>query len=192
MTAVVGVQGPRGVWLGVDSLGSDDWCQQNRLDSKLFRRGPFLIGFTDSFRMGQLLRYSLDVPAIAPGMDLHEFMATTFIDSVRRCLKDGGFATKDKEQEEGGAFLVAVAGRLFDVAGDYQVGENAEGYAVAGSGYATALGSLETSGRLGVGAHQRCLLALEAAARHSRGVRGPFSLKYDPAVALSLVDGVSA
>lgn len=179
MTAIVGVEDKGGVWIGVDSLGSDGWAQQNRADGKLFRRGPFLIGFTDSFRMGQLLQYRLDVPGHAPHSGLHEYMATEFIDAVRKCLKDGGFATRENEREKGGHFLVSTCGVLFMVHSDYQVARPSDGYAAVGGGHLAALGSLATSERLCVSAQDRVLVALEVAARHTSGVRGPFVLKRD-------------
>jgi len=185
VTAIVGISDGRGSWIGADSLASDGWSQHGRSDSKLFRRGPFLIGFTDSFRLGQLLRYRLNV-APSTGADLAEFMATEFVDAVRTVLKDGGYATRKEEQEAGGHFIVSVKGRLFVVWSDYQVAEPAEGYAAVGSGQLAAMGSFHTSGLLGLEPHRRCLLALAAAAHPTAGVRGPFRLKRDSALAIAV------
>ncbi|MFE2420722.1 hypothetical protein [Streptomyces hokutonensis] len=49
-------------------------------------------------------------------------MATRFINAVRACLKEGGWARKDSEQEQAGVFLVGIHGRLFEVHDDRQVG----------------------------------------------------------------------
>ncbi|TDB75431.1 hypothetical protein [Micromonospora sp. KC723] len=89
----------------------------------MFRNGPYLMGFTDSFRMGQLLRYALDAPTLPTSpaaLDRH--MATTFISAVRKCLDTGGWLHRDGGRETGGTFLVGVAGRLFVIQGDFQVG----------------------------------------------------------------------
>ena len=80
-----------------------------------------MFGFTTSFRMGQLIRYALEPPE--PEGELDRFMSTAFVDAVRACLKDGGWARRDNEREEGGTFLVGVQGRLFAVHDDYQVDE---------------------------------------------------------------------
>jgi hypothetical protein len=61
-------------------------------------------------------------------------MSTEFVDAVRKVLKDGGFAKKDSEQEEGGVFLIGVSGRLFRLESDYQVGWTTDGYDACGFG----------------------------------------------------------
>jgi hypothetical protein len=160
--------------MGGDSAGADSsWSLQIRSESKVFQRGPYLMGFTTSFRMGQLLRWSLE--AIDPvDVDLDAFMATAFIDAVRKCLKDGGFAKKEADREEGGTFLVGVHGRLFTVHDDYQVAEQVTPYAAVGCGADVALGVMYATDHLAP-AH-RLQVALDAAERHSAGVRGPFSI----------------
>lgn len=158
--------------MGADSAGTSGWSLTVRADAKVFRNGPYLMGFTDSFRMGQLLRYSLEPPV--PTGDLSRFMATTMIDTVRSCLKDGGWAAKDSDRERGGQFLVGVAGRLFNIHSDFQVGEMADGYAAVGCGEDIARGALFAT--TGMAPKKRILLALQAAERHSAGVRAPFTV----------------
>jgi hypothetical protein len=97
------------------------------------------MGFTTSFRMGQLLHHAFKAPK--PKGDLARFMATVFVDALRACLKDGGWARKDPEQEQAGTFLVGVPGRLFAVHDDYQIAEPAGGYAAVGCGGDLALGA---------------------------------------------------
>ena len=40
-------------------------------------------------------------------------MCTAFTDSLRQCLKDGGWAKKDKDRKRAASFLVGTHGRLF-------------------------------------------------------------------------------
>lgn len=175
MTCIVGlVEGDR-VWIGGDSAGVAGWDLTVRADQKVFRNGAMLFGFTSSFRMGQLLRYALQVPDHDPRVDTDKYMATTFIDAVRECLKGRGWAENDKGQERGGTFLVGYAGRLFCVESDYQVGVPADGYAAVGCGDQIARGALYASGHL-VG-QARVEVALRAAERCSAGVRGPFHIE---------------
>ncbi len=171
MTAVVGLTHDGRVHLGADSAGISGWSLTSRADEKVFRNGPYVLGFTTSFRMGQLLRHAFIAPE--PTGDLPKFLCTTFIDSVRACLKEGGWASKNSEQEEGGQFLVGVSGRLFVVESDYQVAEPATGYAAVGCGADLALGALYATD--GMRAKARMTVALQAAERHSAGVRGPFA-----------------
>ncbi len=172
MTAIAGLVHDHRVYIGADSAGVAGYDLTIRADRKVFRNGPYLFGFTTSFRMGQLIRYTFAPPA--PSADLDRFMATAFIDALRQCLKDGGWARKDNERETGGEFLVGIGGRLFHIDGDYQVGEPADGYDAVGCGAQIAAGSLHTTATLAVPPRRRIELALQAAERHSAGVRGPF------------------
>lgn len=173
MTAIVGVVSGDEVHIGGDSAGVAGMSLTVRADSKVFTNGPYVMGFTTSFRMGQLLRYALAPPE--PDGDLERFMATKFVDAVREALKAGGWAMKENEREEGGTFLVGVYGRLFCIQDDYQVGEAADGFAAIGCGDEIALGALYATARSRMSPRRRVQLALEAAERFSAGVRGPFA-----------------
>ena len=175
MTAIAGFCHKGKVWIGGDSAGVAGWDLSVCSDAKVFRNGEFLFGFTSSFRMGQLLRYSFSPPKPSVDQDVYGFMVTTFIDAVRDCLKVGGYATKDKEAEAGGIFLVGYAGRLFFIGGDYQVGEMANGYAACGCGDQVVNGALFAT--VGMEPEKRMKIALSAAERHSAGVRGPFHVE---------------
>ncbi|KKN17732.1 hypothetical protein LCGC14_0962700, partial [marine sediment metagenome] len=63
MTCIVGFIDDGGkAWMGGDSAGVAGHHTHPRRDPKVFRVGPVLIGYTSSFRMGQLLRYHLKIP----------------------------------------------------------------------------------------------------------------------------------
>lgn len=143
-----------------------------RADTKVFRKDRYLFGFTTSFRMGQLIRYSLQLPKLEGEID--KFMTTKFIDALRDCLKTGGWARKENDREEGGTFLVGVSGQLFVVYDDYQVGKTADGFAAVGCGDQVALGALYATAGTDLKPQRRVMLALQAAERFSAGVRGPF------------------
>lgn len=147
-----------------------------RADAKVFTNGPAVFGFTSSFRMGQLLRHSLKFPERGDA-DLERWLSTSFVDAVRQCLKDGGYARKDDEVESAGEFLVGMFGRLFCMHSDYQIAEQTEPWYAIGQGCEVALGSMWSTGHV-VGLRDqpeaRVRLALQAAANYCTGVRGPF------------------
>jgi ATP-dependent protease HslVU (ClpYQ) peptidase subunit len=149
-----------------------------RKDRKVFRNGDFLIGGTTSFRMLQLLNHAF-VPPGYPSWDeehtIECYMATTFVNAVRDCLKAGGFAQKSNEQESGGMFLVGFQGRLFCIYSDYQVQEALDGYDAIGCGSDIALGVLYATPTMK--SKKRLELALQAAEHHSAGVRAPFIIE---------------
>jgi ATP-dependent protease HslVU (ClpYQ) peptidase subunit len=175
MTAIVGLVDGGRVIIGGDSAGVAGLQSTERADVKVFNNGPYVMGFTTSFRMGQLLQYAL-VPPKPPRRDVFGFMVTEFIDAVRDCLKSGGYASKDSDVESGGTFLVGVHGSLYEIGSDYQVGIPADGYAAVGCGDDVALGALFATRGSDLTAEERVTAALLAAAHHSAGVRGPFAL----------------
>lgn len=173
MTCIAGVAHEGKVWIGGDSAGVGGYDLTLRADTKVFANGAFLFGFTSSFRMGQLLRYALTPPKLYD-KDVMTFMCTEFTDAVRNCLKAGGYAAREREQEQGGVFLVGVAGRLFRIDNDYHVGEASALYDAVGCGEAYAKGALYAS--VGHDPEVRVRQALAAAEQHSAGVRAPFSV----------------
>jgi len=173
MTAIVGIVHNGSVYIGGDSGCSNGWHDSVRADTKVFKNGAYLFGFTTSFRMGQLLHHALTPPE--PTGNLDRFMSTTFVDAIRDCLKAGGWAEKNNDRERGGEFLVGVAGRLFTIEGDYQVAEESVGHAAVGSGYLVALGSLHATAQTTMKPRRRVMAALGAAERYTAGVRRPFT-----------------
>lgn len=172
MTCIVGLRHGKDVLVGGDSSGIAGWELTIRKDPKVFISGRYAIGFTTSFRIGQLLQHKLKLPAPPKtDSDLYAFMVNEFVEATRECLKAGGVASKDKEVEQGGTFIVAVSGRLFVVESDYQVVESALPFVAIGSGSSYALGSLATSKGEPVARVEK---ALAVAEQFSIGVRGPF------------------
>jgi hypothetical protein len=181
VTCIVGVAGHVGapkeavVYIGGDSAGVDGLDLVVRADAKVFVSGPYAFGFCGSFRMGQLLRYSFKPPRPVMKRQMDRFMATTFLDAVRDCLRKGGYLhVKDNVEgaENTGAFLVGVRGQLFVIEADMQVGMAQDDYIAIGCGAQIAHGSLFTT--RGKPPRERVNIALNAAERHSAGVRRPF------------------
>jgi len=177
LTCIVGIKTDKGVIIGGDSAGSSGHFTHGRRDPKVFRTGEFLMGFTTSFRMGQLLLCSLSVSEQTSKQDDYTFMVTTFVDAVRDCLKDGGYATKESEGEHGGTFLVGYKGELYFIDSDYQVGKCIDDYTAIGCGEEIAHGALYIlDNDIGFnGDPKQCVeVALEAAAKFSGYVSAPF------------------
>lgn len=182
MTCIVGTVDDDGtVWMGGDSAGVAGLSLTVRKDPKVFRAGPFLVGFTSSFRMGQLLQFGLPIERWSEDRakcEPYEFMVTGFIPVVRRILGDGGFRKKSNDAEEGGTFLVGYRGRLFRIDSDFQVGESAENYDACGCGEDVARGAIAatllTQSDFPHGDAVRNALMISE--QHSAGVRGPFTI----------------
>lgn len=179
MTCIVGFSTKGKVYIGGDSAGVDTstYGITIRRDPKVFRNGPCIMGFTTSFRMGDLLHYALTVPERHPDEDIDKWMRTTFVDAVRGALKTGGFANKENEVEHGGTFLVGYEGRLFAVYDNYQVEEAVDPYNAVGCGEEYAKGAMAAMIRAGdIAPEDMIRIALEITERNCAGVRAPFNI----------------
>lgn len=179
MTCIIGfVDKNKDVYIGGDSAGVAGLEIHERKDTKVFKIQNFLIGYTSSFRMGQLLRFKLKVKKQSKIQSDYEYMCTTFIDSVRKCLKDNGYAEVHNNKEEIGSFLVGYNGHLYSVADDLQVGEDIDNYDSCGCGHPFAFGALNIlTKNKNLSAEDIITGALETATKFSGGVRPPFIIK---------------
>lgn len=174
MSCIVGIVENGKMYFGADSAGVDSsFNLRVRKDEKVFINSGFIMGFTSSFRMGQLLRYSFTPPQIKENQDVYSYMATDFVDAVRDLFKRGGYLVSEKGEEQGGSFLVGYKGRLFNIQDDFQVAECVENYDAVGCGEGYALGSLYSTQKLEP--KERLKTALECAENFSAGVRAPFN-----------------
>lgn len=177
MTCIVGLIEDNKVYIGGDSAGVSGSHITKRKDTKVFERYGVLIGYTSSFRMGQLLRFKLIVPPKKCN-DLYEYMCTDFVDAIRKCLSDGGFAQKTNGEETGGYFLVGIENRLFKIENDYQVGESFKSYEAVGSGEDYAKGCLySVCDDKQLSPQEKIYMALAASAEFSGSVCAPFIIK---------------
>lgn len=175
MTCIAGLEHDGKVWIGGDSAGVQGWSMTVCSDEKVFRNGPFLFGFTSSFRMGELLRYAFVPPEqLLSESDDHRFLSTKFVDALRACLGDGGFKRTEHGVERGGTFLLGYRSRLYLVQDDLAVLRASCGFMAVGCGHEIATGSLFSTA-----AHPpqvRIETALYASAFLSAGVRAPFTV----------------
>jgi len=179
MTCIVGLVDKGTVFMGGDSCGSDGWGSEVFAGPKVFKVGPFLVGYTTAFRMGQVLEHSLTLWRKWDKADeIGLYMRTGFIDSVRSAFKLAGWSREKDSQEFGGQFLVGVNGRLFEVHDDYSVLEPSAGYTAVGSGYLAAKGAMAAleAAKVKMAPAARLRISLQAAEKHVAGVKGPFTV----------------
>lgn len=177
MTCIIGYLDSQRGYIGADSAGVAGYETHPRKDPKVFKIGGVLMGFTSSFRMGQLLNFNLKVPKKADNEKAYMWMVKRFIPAVRECFKDGGYLLKKDEREGGGTFIVIAHCHLFCVESDFQVAEYHWPFYAVGCGAQYALGSLITSmDATGVTTRQRITKALRAASEFSGAVCPPFNV----------------
>jgi len=178
MTVIVGLleRSTNRIYIGGDSAGVCGTLIQPVRQPKVFARGPFLLGHTSTFRIGNLLQYGGEIPTPPEGVDLPRWMSTVFVDAIRGIMKDGGHAMKNNDRESSGVFIVGVKGKLFRFESDYGFTDSHDDYLCAGAGEDFAHGSLQSTGALNLPGRKRVELALEATAHHCTAVTGPFQI----------------
>lgn len=182
MTCIVGLVQKGQVFIGGDSAGVGGYGLVVRVDRKVFRNGDFVMGFTSSFRMGQLLAFGFNPPKPRVGADIMAYLVTDFIDAARDRMTTGGYMRTNDGAERGGTFLLGYSGRLFHISDDFQVGESTHGFDSCGSGGLVALGSLRAT-RTWDDPMARLIEALETAETFTSEVRGPFFFENTDAAA---------
>lgn len=178
MTCVVGIAKDGVVYIGADSCGSTPTSAMTVTNPKVFAvDNRFLIGVCGSFRVIDLLQYSLKVNKQSSSMSDDCFMRTIFIPAVRECFVKNGFPLDDDEIN----FLVGYNGKIYCVEPDLAVlNPTPWGHSI-GSGAEAARGSLWTTQHSDDIMH-RVLIALEASEAMTPSVRGPFLIEQLPKV----------
>ena len=171
MTCIVGLIENNTVYMGGDSMSSRGWDARTTKLKKVFKIKGFLIGYTSSFRMGQLLEHQLTITP-QNGNDDMTYMVSTFVDSIRQLFKDNGYTKIDNNREEGGTFLVGYKSRLYKIGCDFQVNEFQDDFDACGCGEGYALAVMKALENLPP--KERILRSLEIASYFSNGVQEPF------------------
>ena len=181
MTCIVGYAVDGNVYMGGDSAGvGEGYSLQIRAEEKVFLKGSMIFGFTTSFRMGQLLRYELEIPKHEDNLSDMEYLCSVFIKAVINCFRDNGFLTTSGSVIEGGVFLIGYRGKVYYVDDDFHIANLKTPFTACGCGGQIALGAMEVlvnSGSPVCKPAKAVKRALSAAGAHSAGVSGPYVVK---------------
>jgi ATP-dependent protease HslVU (ClpYQ) peptidase subunit len=149
MTCIVGLEYKDTVWMGCDSMASSGWDKHVSSIDKVFKANDMLIGYTTSFRMGQIIRHNFDIPKSnsyyfnrAEPYAHEKYLVMDFIPALRACLKEHGFTTIKDSVEEGSQLLIGFAGCLFTIHSDFSVQRSFDEFDAIGAGAFYALGAI--------------------------------------------------
>jgi hypothetical protein len=176
MTCIAGLTHKGKVYIGGDSAGFIENTVLIHANGKVFRHGQFVFGCCGKRRFSEIVRYAFNPPAVGQ-MNIEKYMATKFIDALRKSLKRAGYL-KDENGQEGNdedAMLVGVKGRLFYVPGDFSASAIEGGLFATGAAGGIALGALAVTE--GKPPKERILLALQSAEKFTDSARGPFHVE---------------
>lgn len=185
MSVVIGLVDNGRVWIGGDSLASDEHVGTTRRDPKVFRLSSGILAcITGDSRVTQILRYVFGCRT--PGDDDADDMAyllLTFVPGLRERIAEAGVPMTEGEHKSRWSIMLALRGRLYVIYDDFQIEEAADGYNAIGCGYRTALGSLYTTAGWSniMSGEKRVRLALEATAHVDLHVAPPFVIEVDAA-----------
>lgn len=175
MTAIVAIVEDGVVYMGADSAASNGSFIFEVQDCKIFNVRDFMIGYTTSFRMGQILEYCFNPPEQTSSQDTLQYMVSSFVPSLMDTFEHYGFLSPGPPKN-GGNFLVGYRGDLFEIQNDFSVLRSANGYAAVGSGQDYCYSSLFTSLDFDISPVDRLELALSSASHFSTTVQGPFHI----------------
>jgi len=165
------------VYMGGDSAGSSNYDVRIRKDPKVFKNGEFMIGFTTSFRMGQLLMAPFDdlFPQKESEKD-YDYLVNSFIPNIQKRFKEHSFTKVKNEVHEGGTFILVYRNKIYEIEDDFQVSEYYDDFDSVGCGSPYALGALKALQGINMAVKLKVEMALEIAAYFSGGVSAPFNV----------------
>ena len=152
---------------------------RNRNDEKVFMKYGILFGYVGSCRVGQLLRYSFEIPKKPDNMNDMAYLCSIFIKSFIECLKDNDALQIDNgEARVDAELMIAYNGNIYLVASDFQIISEEGDFFSIGSSESYAQGAFYALNYVDskVDIEKRILAALSASAEYSAGVRGPFKI----------------
>jgi ATP-dependent protease HslVU (ClpYQ) peptidase subunit len=177
MTCIVGLRTSNITILSADSMGSGELVSERYTTEKIFklvdsRNTTMLVGFQGSYRIGDIIKYCLDIPDI-PKRNINKYMVREFIPSLITALDEGGCLLQQEDKGiKGGECIIGVRDKLFLIQDDFSVLEPQAKFTSIGSGFTYALGSLHTTTNMILSPQHRVELALNAASIYSPTVGG--------------------
>jgi 20S proteasome alpha/beta subunit len=146
MTCIIGyldTKNKRTIMVG-DKIGvrSNEAYIMNDDTSKVFINGKFLIGYTTSFRMGQILE-NMSFPEQTSKQTDIEYMCTTIVDKLIETFSSNNFGESISGVQKNGEFLIAYRDKLYHMFPDFSVGLHQSKYGAVGCGAQYAMGALE-------------------------------------------------
>lgn len=179
-TCIVGMEHEGKVYMGGDSaaVSSSGGFIVPTSVPKVFIKNGVLFGYTCSFRMGQLLQHTLEIPTLPNQKDeynVYSYLCSYFVHAVRLCFERGGWLKVRDNEVTSGDFLVGLGGQLYRVGPEFEVTRCTYGIDAIGCGAQYALGALHVlSIRIKCSPEMKLKRALEAAATFSPQVCEPF------------------
>jgi len=168
MTTIVAIQKDDGVYFGADSLVTATRKYSHPRMTKITQRGAFIIAGSGESAACDIAQHIWTPPNLtaADKKDIYHFIIAKVVPSLKNSFKDQEYKWQETDEETKFAFLIAVAGEVFDIADDFAVSMSSTGFYAVGSGSSLAIGALEAGASISK--------ALEIASIHDPYTAAPF------------------
>ncbi len=180
MTCIVGMAVGGKLYMGGDSCTADvegSMEKSIRKDAKVFETRDMLIGYSGSWRFGQIIRWIFDPPAQKTDQEDLEYLVTDWVAELKKtCNAEGYSKIENNEETMESTALLGYKGKLYVLDGDWNIGEPAEDYAALGAGSAVAMGAMFATFKASKSMTPKARLevALQAASEYIVGISPPY------------------
>lgn len=144
MTCIIACKHKGKVHMLGDLMGSDGFTKQVHTKlTKVFNVGNFVLGYTTSFRMGQILQYNWTPPEQGKDTGDNSYIFRDVVKSLKNCFDENFYGHKDSKEFQSGEFLIGWKGRIFKMQNNLSLLEM-EDFASVGCGEYHALAAMKT------------------------------------------------
>lgn len=155
MTAIIGFTKNNKVYMAGDRAASSQEFSQEITHPKIFIKGKVLIGYTTSFRFGDILEYHLKIPKSNKKLLPRAYVVKKLVPAIRAALVANNYIA-DSANEDSGTALIGYKGSLFILQSDWSIVEHSNNIQAVGSGWSVALGA--TTALLNTGMKPKAVL----------------------------------
>jgi len=139
MTCIISFERDNKIIIAGDKKASNSATGSNVKEPKIFEKKKFMIGYTSSFRMGQILKHIWTPPSKKEDQTIDNYLYTDVINSLRQVFEVNNFGESDTT----GTFILVYKNRKFIYQSDNSLLEYEDNVISTGSGEEIAFGSVK-------------------------------------------------
>jgi ATP-dependent protease HslVU (ClpYQ) peptidase subunit len=174
MTVIAAYDDGEKYWIASDSMGTagDSMYEHG---SKLITRGNYIIGFSWSYRVADIIRECTNLPdKLSSIQDLRKIR-----DIIKEKIIDDELVGKNDKDDTHPVDIILISPTgIYTIQGDYQIHKIPRGsYTTTGSGYVIATGALFVCKKQDVDGKTAVKLAVNSAIKHIASCGGKCHIK---------------
>lgn len=159
MTCIIAHATRTSSFIAADKLGSNNFTKaiqsepkifEKEFDSRVLEEGfiptihkdTMTIGYTTSFRMGQLLKHCLVLPEKQPTQSFKEYLVQSVVPAIRTLFREEWGSRADNQDVGGGQFIILHKHKIYEIHEDFCVLEPKNNISAVGSGAYHAIAAM--------------------------------------------------